>query len=785
MSAAWLWAVAHVRRRWPSLLVLALLVAVAVGSTMALVAGARRAGTAVDRFAEATELAQVVAFTQEGSEALVDRWRDDPRVAAIDVGTTVAMVAEPMELDGRSFGLIGADGATPGGLRRPLLIDGRYPAPDSVDEVVVNDIAAELRGLRVGTRTTMVGSSSFDLTETRPLGEVEVVGIIRGGFDLVVGESPDSVVIGGPSLLDGRWREAQTVGTILWVTLRDPADVAAFINDRSGEVVEGDLLPAETFLGSSRNAAALQERGLLVGAGVLALTGLVTITQALARHLATRREDGPALAALGSTPTNLRWAALIAVAPALVGGCVLAVAVALAWSPAFPIATTRRADPEVGVHLDWTVVGAGVPLAIAMTCAAALLATRRWGRTAIDGVAPRPSLAGRLSAGLGLRPRPSAGTQLALSSGAGRVQLPVRSTLALLVVATAVTSGAIVVRASLDGLFDDPARYGQPWDVVVAVDDGDLRSLGRDVAADGRVEGVELAHSGEVDLTGADGSARQVPATGVEGATGPMSLGVLDGRAPGGVGEIAITPRVTAELGLQIGDTTTVSGPCGSREVEVVGRAISPILGGIGTEGEEGAIVPLALFEELCLEQLIAPIDSTRGLLVRLADGVDAAAVATELVRFGQADVAGATPSDVVTLTDLRLVPVLVILGVGALGLIAAGHALVLAARRRRGDLAVLRALGMRPRDVRAVIGWQAVVMAVVAVGLGIPLGIVLGRVVWRSIAEPIDIIVRIDVPGMALGVAAGAIVLALLALAIWPGWRAGRLPAADGLRAE
>ena len=44
MRGAWLWARSDLRRRWLSLVVVALFIAFASGTTMALVAGARRGG---------------------------------------------------------------------------------------------------------------------------------------------------------------------------------------------------------------------------------------------------------------------------------------------------------------------------------------------------------------------------------------------------------------------------------------------------------------------------------------------------------------------------------------------------------------------------------------------------------------------------------------------------------------------------------------------------------------------------------------------------------------------
>ena len=76
MRAAWLWAGIDMRRRWKSLVVVGLLIAFAFGSTMALVAGARRAGSATARFTVASDLAEVLAFVGQDPDsdtAVTDR----------------------------------------------------------------------------------------------------------------------------------------------------------------------------------------------------------------------------------------------------------------------------------------------------------------------------------------------------------------------------------------------------------------------------------------------------------------------------------------------------------------------------------------------------------------------------------------------------------------------------------------------------------------------------------------------------------------------------------------
>ncbi|MGI9051732.1 MAG: FtsX-like permease family protein [Ilumatobacteraceae bacterium] len=779
MLASWLWASADVRRRWPSLVVLAVLVAIPVGAVLALVAGARRADTSVDRFAEVTQLADVVVFTEADPQPLIDELRADQRVSSIEQSRTVGAVAEPMEFGQFGFSLIGADDTSPGGLGRPLLIAGRYPRAGSTDEILVNERSAQAFGFEVGQRVTISGVAETVSFETFQLGQAEIVGIVRLSLDLVDDPSSEAFAIAGPSFLDGRWREAAAIGSILWVRLNDRGDDPTVISELSQRVVRGDVLSTAGLLGSAQRAADLQHRGLLVAAAVVGITGLVAVAQGIGRHLAPRREDSDALAAMGLTPKERSRAALLSVAPALLGGALLGVAVAVACSPLLPFGLARRADPDVGLHADWRVLSVGSVVAICSCAVVTIVASRRLGRAGRRNAGTRASLMARLSERWGLRPVPSAGTQLAMSSGYGRARLPVVPTLLVLVATAATATAALVVRSSLDGLAAAPERFGQPWALLVANREGAI-----ELTADPRVAGVEIAHTGEINVVGDDGLVRQIATVGIAGAGGPAWLAVLDGRAPGGPGEIAVGTTTMRNLGLSIGDSTTVSGPCGERGARVVGRAIVPLF--ISDDPDEGSVVPLATFDDLCADQLTAEIDENEGLAVRLRDPDDAAALIEEQMaaeRFAQP--LGATPSSVTTLAELRDVPVIVVATIGLLGLFAAGHALLLAVRRRQRDLAVLRALGMRPGDIGRVVGWQAVTMTIVAVVIGIPAGLVLGRLVWTAIAQSSNVIVRIDVEPLQLVAVGGVTLVVLIALAIWPSRRAARLKTSDVLRTE
>ena len=84
---------------------------------------------------------------------------------------------------------------------------------------------------------------------------------------------------------------------------------------------------------------------------------------------------------------------------------------------------------------------------------------------------------------------------------------------------------------------------------------------------------------------------------------------------------------------------------------------------------------------------------------------------------------AGAAPS--------LLAGFLALLAVGAVG-----HALTSAVRRRRHDLAVLRAVGLTHGQSRTTVLVQALVLAGVGLTVGVPVGFVLGRFLWRSVAD-------------------------------------------------
>ena len=141
-------------------------------------------------------------------------------------------------------------------------------------------------------------------------------------------------------------------------------------------------------------------------------------------------------------------------------------------------------------------------------------------------------------------------------------------------------------------------------------------------------------------------------------------------------------------------------------------------------------------------------------------------------------------PSDVNNLRQVESIPRTLAIVLAALALVVLLHALVATTRGRRRDLAVLRTLGFRRRQLSATIAWQATTIAAMGVIAGGCLGLVAGRLVWSGLARRIGVVDAPTVPvGLLLLIAAVALVVGNLAAAV-PGRRAGRVRPAAVLRA-
>jgi hypothetical protein len=126
-----------------SVVLLVLAIGIAGGATLAAFAGARRTDSAVDRFVAWSKPAQGVVI---GDPALYPRIERLPQVAASTRGVRIVLARVPSR--GRPLNSLALENF---GFSRPIVIAGRMPNPERLDEVVINPAGAANANLRVGS----------------------------------------------------------------------------------------------------------------------------------------------------------------------------------------------------------------------------------------------------------------------------------------------------------------------------------------------------------------------------------------------------------------------------------------------------------------------------------------------------------------------------------------------------------------------------------------------------------------------------------------------------------
>jgi ABC-type antimicrobial peptide transport system permease subunit len=174
---------------------------------------------------------------------------------------------------------------------------------------------------------------------------------------------------------------------------------------------------------------------------------------------------------------------------------------------------------------------------------------------------------------------------------------------------------------------------------------------------------------------------------------------------------------------------------------------------------------------------------------IRWKPGVNhAAAQKTLLQQFGNGQLyslPAALPTAVVSLGDLRSLPVALGVFFALLASATVAHALVTTVRRRRQELAVMRSIGLTRRQSRVAIGWQATLIAAAGLVIGVPLGIITGRLVWRWLAHSFPVVYVPPLAAVAVVLVVPAAIALANLLAAWPARAAARIRPAEALRTE
>jgi putative ABC transport system permease protein len=764
------------RRHWSRLLVLGLAAGLLGSAVLAAAAVARRTATAHDRLAAATHVedAEVSVF---GDPGLVD---DVRAFTGIERSTTATLFVGALGGPGVSYLAVRSSDAD--GLGEPAVVSGRPADPASGDEVVVTEQLADALGLVPGDDLplcllTRDEFASFDTGFGEPDGpclQLQVTGIGR-----TVGSDRSTSVFAGPGLaaalsddlVAGRVVDLRLDRGVELGALVAQVDALAAAHPPPAGAEEFPVValatPAEVRSTASATARVLVG-GLVLCAVVAALVGLLLLGQALGRRFEGEAADQAVEAALGLTPGER---AMGRVLPGLLAAGVAAVVAALgalvagAVEPLGPLADL---EPTPGWAPNVGLAATGGLLVATTVLALIALAARRAGRkpraTTTSGrrLARRPPVPGGVVA--------ATGAWLAFGRRSGRARLPVRATLATVVIGVAGVTAALTVSASLDRVGADPSRFGWNGDVVVV----DARAeVVADVRRDPRVGSTVWLHQVEGTL---DGRATTLVSFEVDEPGAPVWT-IHRGHLPTSDDEVLLGTRLAGRLDASVGEVVRLALlDGGERELTVTGIGIGPVSGPDGL-GTTALVRPGALDGG----DVTAAFDE---LLVRAADGTDRDALLDDLAGRYEVN-RPAPPASVQDVLDLDRVPDLLAAYLAVVALAALANGMAVVVGRRGPELATLRAIGLTPAQML----WSVLVaaLATVAIGLvvGIPLGLGIGRLVWWGLTDRIGLATDIAVPAAGIAmVGVGALVVTGLAAAL-PAWRAARLRPGTLLRTE
>jgi len=350
---------------------------------------------------------------------------------------------------------------------------------------------------------------------------------------------------------------------------------------------------------------------------------------------------------------------------------------------------------------------------------------------------------------------------------------------ALLIGLALVTTVAVVVasaRESINQLVD--RAFGA--DYIVSTQTANPFSSG--IATELReVPGVEYVVSQSLGPARVDGDDQLVTAIGGGPITSVFELEVTAGE----LGELAqgtalVDDEWAAEAGVGVGDRVTALFPSGqTRAFTVRGIFVAP---------EAGLITGLVIPKEDYRSVGGASQDSL--LYVALGPGADPAAVLPQIEEvtdenpllrvLDQTELKEQNTQQINNLLYLIYGMLGLSIIIAALGVV---NTMALSVLERTREIGLLRAVGASRRQVRRMIRWEAVLVAVTGAIIGVAIGLVAGVALRQSLSGdgievlviPLTTVVLILVLAIIIGVAAAAL----------PARRAARMDILDAIAAE
>lgn len=712
-----------------------MVVAVTGGIVLLLAAGAVRTLTAPDRYSAARGGSYDAAVEQSRGQPRTTEIANLPAVDRVTSATFVfgQLVRARGGADESVNALVFAGSEAAFGTR---LVEGREPDAAAPGEFAATRSFVASAHASLGDR--------FDL-RVIPQGPADALGFDAGSQAVRLLRGTLVGVIDGPSELQDGYAltifpvavlDAGDVGisatqSVVSLTpgstvhdlrtqLDDLPDASQFGIDR------GDWVPAEV-----RAAVRGQGLGLAVLAAIAGIATIVVVGQLLSRQVRRPAVECSALRAMGMTRNQVVGDSVFAAAVPTILGVAVALALAYLASGLFPTSFVRHVEPNPGRTFETLILLPGalaiaVLLLIWVLVAVVVSGRDRAGtdrRTVVDAVARHVPA----EAATALR--------FAFTRQTGDSAGP-RAAVVGAVAVVAVLVAALTFGASLGELVDQPTRWGDNFDFGIGQGGGELPlDVRAKLARDPDVAAVTLFGT-VLTSVGTEG----FDVTGMLAVLGSTAPHVLEGRIAERPDEIAVGRVVARRFGVEVGDDLVVVGPTGPRRLRVTGLAVLPAVEGADGVGEGG----LVTFDGL---RRLDPSAVATAAGIRVRPGAAPGAARRISARIGIGVGRPDRPGVILNIARVRSIPYLVATVLAVLALLNLAHHLILSIRRRRRDLAILRALGADGRWVARVVHWQASLFTILVVAIGTPLGIVAGRVVYRAFVDRIGAVNTVTLP--------------------------------------
>jgi len=813
---------------WRQALALALLAGLLGGVALGAVAGARRTAAAYQRYLAAISASDVFVNVP-GQLPGMPATRPYELISALPgvvghaayIGLSGVPLAHGKPVN--SFLVNGLNGSLDGeyfSQDRATVLAGRLPPQGSTSTVVLTPAVARAFGTGVGGRV----SYRFQPVDAQqqPAGKR----FIRSFRVAAIVEVPPALVdesdqAEGSIFPPGATRQLLPEYFYAWIGLRlaqgtagtgalqkHLATLAADLQRQARQALHRNVLPpsftvnrTDVIRNHVQQAIRPEAVALSVFGAIAALAMLVLVGQGLAQMITRSAPDTAVLRVLGATRAQAALGSALPGLVAVLGGVALAVAGAVAVSPLAPVGPVRQFAPDRGIAADGLVLGAGAAtLGLALLGLLAVLAVRSI-RPRDSGAGVGSSAVARAAAAAGLPAAAVVGTRNAFEPGSGVRAVPVRSALLGSVAAVIAVVTAVVFSASLSGLAAHPARYGWDWDLAIQAESGygffAPAKLSRLLHGQPAVTGWSEFGFAQLPVDGT-----VVPALGLQRQLGTVQPPTTSGRALSASDQIELGTVTLRQLGKKVGDRVRIGIGAYTRTVVITGTVTLPSFGVGATDHPglgHGAMVPEATLLAAMGQATGHPAESESlpvlpsAVVIDLAPGTTGKQRAALVSRIVSANLDGtpggtyelqhARASAIVNTEQMGGQPLALALGLAAAAVLSLALTVFSMVRRRGGELALLKALGMTRSQVRAVIAWQTTLTLLIAVAVGGALGIAGGRLAWHAFAGSLGIVPIVEVPVAALILGLVALVLAGNLLASLPAAVAARTRPGVSLR--